>query len=128
MAHNLDSYYPFITTGIQGHALQKYPVLGLEVDTQRVLCCCTSGLITPAVAFLNNMYQISANGIPNARLDVLENCNTIPNDIILSSSHMKEDIHVFNDIPCTQSDIQSGFAMASYSRNCVTSRKGMTKE
>ncbi len=42
-------------------------------------------------------------------VDVLEDCNTILIYIILSSSLIKEDIHVFVDIPYTQSAIQSDF-------------------
>ncbi len=44
-------------------------------------------------------------------IDVLEDCNTIPNDIIHCSSHIKEDIRVFVDIPYTQSVIQNGYVI-----------------
>ncbi|KAJ8384807.1 hypothetical protein AAFF_G00197940 [Aldrovandia affinis] len=37
----MNPYHPSIVTGVQRHALQQHPVLGLEIGTERMLCSCT---------------------------------------------------------------------------------------
>jgi len=106
----MSTYRPPIVTGIQRHALQQDPVPGLEVGTERMLCCCTfcwrqSLRVDLSGSCLSREHTISTSSqsiTARCSVNVLENGDTCTDHRILSSSYVKENVHEFVNLLCTE--------------------------